>query len=382
MLDNWPVPRSDTAAPATPALFSALEHAAASIARLDQALEGHPLRGAFLHRARLDAVRRQAAVDGHAIDPWHLAALLEGLRLRMDTALTIAGRGEIFEAARTALGLHQWITEPDFDEEGEVQAALRHLAGAADHGLVGVADLVWTWLRVGGARAPVRAALIRLWVNCGLLRLPVPLTGPSSLNADAPQAQSAWVMGFLGALASEADDYRELLRALEHAWIAARAKAKGQRRTSRATLAVDVLAAAPLLSATTLAGALGMSVKGATDLLDRFVAQEIVVEVTHRTGRRLFGLKGLAPLRVVVRPPYRPDPNRGRGRPPQVRIDETDGRAPTPLPPLSPIERREFDYVGLEEAMTHLEAIVHRARHQLTTLAPDLAGTARAAAEA
>jgi hypothetical protein len=29
-------------------------------------------------------VRRQAAVDGHAIDPWHLAAVLEGLRLRMD----------------------------------------------------------------------------------------------------------------------------------------------------------------------------------------------------------------------------------------------------------------------------------------------------------
>ena len=54
--------------------------------------------------------------------------MLEGLRLRMDHALRIVDRGEIFEAARTALALHQWITEPDFDQEGEVQAAERHLA--------------------------------------------------------------------------------------------------------------------------------------------------------------------------------------------------------------------------------------------------------------
>ena len=36
----------------------------------------------LLHRTRLDAARRQAAADGHLIDPWHLAATLEGLPLR------------------------------------------------------------------------------------------------------------------------------------------------------------------------------------------------------------------------------------------------------------------------------------------------------------
>ena len=35
------------------------------------------------------AVRRQAAVDGQQlIDPWHLAAVLEGFRLRMDDRLS------------------------------------------------------------------------------------------------------------------------------------------------------------------------------------------------------------------------------------------------------------------------------------------------------
>lgn len=47
-----------------PALACALARASASVARLDQALAAHPLLTAFLHRARLDAVRRQAAVDG------------------------------------------------------------------------------------------------------------------------------------------------------------------------------------------------------------------------------------------------------------------------------------------------------------------------------
>ena len=101
MLDTLPRPPGATATDSR--LTAALARAAAAIARLDQALAFHPLRPAFLHRARLDAVRRQAAVDGRLIDPWHLAALLEGLRLRMDASLRIIDRGAIFEAARHAL---------------------------------------------------------------------------------------------------------------------------------------------------------------------------------------------------------------------------------------------------------------------------------------
>ena len=111
-----------------PALAGALAQAAAALARLDQALAGHPLLPAFLHRARLDAVRRQAAVDGKAIDPWHLAAVLEGFRLRMDGALRIIDRGAILAAARHALDLHQWLVAPDFDQEGAVQQAEQVLA--------------------------------------------------------------------------------------------------------------------------------------------------------------------------------------------------------------------------------------------------------------
>src|SRR5271166_1453436 len=151
-----------------PALAASLARAAAAFARLDQALGSHPLRPAFLHRARLEAVRRQAASDGKAIDPWHLAAVLEGLRLRMDGALRIIDRGAVLDAARHALMLHQWIVAPDFDQEGEVQQAETHLAGVAAAGdtpLLAAARGVHAWLDSGGTRPPIRAALIRFWTR-------------------------------------------------------------------------------------------------------------------------------------------------------------------------------------------------------------------------
>ena len=350
-------------------LLSALERAAGALARLDQALDDHPLLPAFLYRARLEAVRRQASVDGHGIDSWHLAAILEGLRLRMPDypGIRIIDRCEVFEAARTALGLHQWLVEPDFDQEGEVQVAERHLAVGA--GLVDLADSVWSWLDRGGGRAPMRAALVRQWTKRRLLRAPVPLTGPRALAAEAPAEKAAWSVAFLEALRAEAADDLELLRSLERAWVSARARAPVQRTTSRAALAVDVLAAAPLMSATTLARAIGMSIKCAGELLERFVAAEIAVEVTHRSARRLFGLAGLAPVREVTVPPRRPVPGRGRGRPRLELPPEAEPPLhPSPPPPVSRFGRPAIDYSALEEAMAHCDQVIREARRRLDSV--------------
>jgi hypothetical protein len=83
-------------------------------------------------------------------------------------------------------------------------------------------------------------------------------------------------------------------------------------------------------------------------MLDDLLAADLAVEVTHRSKRRLFGLKGVTPLRDVVRPPYRPESGQGRGRPRHdvdVKIEE-----PTPIsPPLTPLEIRSCDYTALDE---------------------------------
>ena len=246
-----------------------------------------------------------------------------------------------------------------------MQAAERHLAAALPAGCsVPLRGSGRGWRAAGrGRRSAARS--IRFWTKSRLLRAPVPLTGPRALSAEAPQGHADWMVAFLEAVASEAADYMEMLRSLEHGWRMARGKVAEPRSTSRAALAVDVLAAAPLISATTLARAIGMSIKCATELLDRFVATEVAVEVTHRSARRLFGLKGLAPLRDAVRPPYRPDPARGPGRPRAEVEDELPAAEFGPLPPLTPIERRAFDYTALEEAMAHLDAVVRQVRCNL-----------------
>lgn len=371
MLDTWlRPPRSETV---DPGLAAALAHAAAAIARLDQALAAHPLLPAFLYRARLEAVRRQAAVDGAAIDPWHLAAVLEGLRLRMDHALRIVDRGAIFAAARHALDLHQWLVAPDFDQEGAIKRAEAALGAGQGTTLLAAAAGLHAWLAGdghsdGAGRAAGRAALVRFWTRHRLLRAPIPLTGAAALRADTPWAMDDWVPAFLTALAAEADDGLQLLMDLERAWFAARRSVARRRRNSRAPAAVDILAAAPLVSATSLAAGLGMAVKNAAALLEDFCGGSIAVELTHRAKRRLFGLAGLAPLREVTTAPRRPEPGRGRGRPPLTTEEPMPAPALPPVMPLTPLERRALDFSDLTAWMAHMDQAIRHARSTLSAM--------------
>ena len=196
---------------------------------------------------------------------------------------------------------------------------------------------------------------------------PTTSNGAVALRADGDWERDKWLPAFLRAIEREAGDGLDLLYRLEHAWFEARRGVAGRRKGSHDAAAVDVLAAAPVLSATTLARILGIAVKNSIRILDALVAADIAIEVTHRSKRRLFGLQGLTPLRDVVRLPYRPEPGRGRGRPPILNFDD-DVAAPPPLSPLTPTERRVFDYSVLEEAMAHLDAVVRQTRHNLGAL--------------
>ena len=119
------VPDDRLLAPGAAARAVALEHAAAAVARLDAALVGHPLAPAGAYHARLDAVCRQAAADGQAIDPWHLAALIEGVRLRLDPGTRLIDRGAMFAAARYACNLYRWFSAPDAAQRSAIGAARR-----------------------------------------------------------------------------------------------------------------------------------------------------------------------------------------------------------------------------------------------------------------
>ena len=231
--------------------------------------------------------------------------------------------------------------------------------------LIAAAQGLRRWIETGETRPAMRSAMIRFWRKRQLFRLPVPLTGAAALGSEQNWELDEWLPAFLAAIEREAADGLNLLYAMERAWFAARHAVAGRRKDSHDAAAVDVLAAVPVLSATTLARILGIAVKNAIRILDELVKAEIAIEVAHRAKRRLFALQGLSPLRDAVRPPYRPDQNRSRGRP-RLQIDEdVSDEPPPPLPPLTPIERRAFDYTALEEAMAHLDAVVRQTCHAL-----------------
>lgn len=364
-------------------IAGALERAAAVIAKLDALLAGHPLNPAWLWRSRLEAVRRQAAADGLSIDPWHLAAIIEGVRFRMDCGLAIIDRGAIFEAARHAFSLWRWFARPD---EVQIQAIERATAvlGASESASPLIAAALgahaWLdqngWCAQNGERPALRAALPQYWQRRGLMHVAAPLlSGTRAFRGDAPKPIEDWVLAFLGSLADEAEVGIALLRLLEREWFAARMAVRDRRRDSHAAAAIDVMAAAPVISATSLAGGLGIAVKNAAALLDSFVALGIAIEVTHRSKRRLFGLRHLAPLREEALPPRRGRraeaiTRRGEAarRPAGALADLEYSDAGDAAPPLrqrlalSASDREETEFSGFDDWMREADQVIGRSQ--------------------
>jgi hypothetical protein len=370
-------------------IAGALERAAASIGRLGALLAGHPLIPAWIWRSRLEAVRRQAAADGLSIDPWHLAAIIEGVRFRMDRGQAIIDRGAIFEAARYALLLWGWFARPD---EVQTQATLRAeamlLAGGSASPLIAAARGAHAWLdrhdgdARNGERPALRAALAQYWRDRGLMPIAAPLlSGTRAFGGAAPTPMDAWVVAFLHSLAEEAEAGLTLLRLLEQEWFAARSLVSDRRRDSHALAAVDVMAAAPVVSATSLARSLRIAIKNAAALLDSFVAHGIAIEVTHRSKRRLFGFKHLAPLREEALPPRRarrggPSTRRGEAAHRRAGVLTNSeygdvgaaGRLFDDRPALSPIDRKEIELTGLDDWMREADQVIRRSQAILDRL--------------
>jgi len=139
------------------------------------------------------------------------------------------------------------------------------------------------------------------------------------------------------------------------------------------------MAAAPVVSAISLAGGLGIAIKNAWALLEALVEPGIAIEVTHRSKRRLYGLKDLAPLREQASQPRRPTPGRGRGRPPRgatkpaIVAENSSAIGDIPLladrQSLSPLERKEFDFTDIDRWMRQADEAIRRTKAVLDRLA-------------
>ncbi|GAB3587007.1 hypothetical protein [Acetobacter peroxydans] len=338
---------------------SALTRTALAFGALDQQLRRHPLREAVLFRARLEAARQCAAVDGFLIDPWQLAASLEGLRPRI-RGQDVYERGSEVDALRYAFEQYQWLARSSESQEERMTEALSRAALPVGRlGVLWGSALVFReWIEAGEPRAPFRGALVRLWQKEGVFSGLYPVTGAAAFRTGTSWDERRWIPAWLNALEHEAAGIRDMVHTLERSWRDARAQAGDQRRNSKAALAIDIIAAHPVISATTLAARLSVSVQAACVLLERFVERGLVVDVTRRSARRLFALKDLAPLREAVGVREKTVPGRKRGRP---RVEEegypVDQDAVLPEGLFRPLPRWQANFSELEAAMKAVDSL-------------------------
>ena len=113
-----------------------------------------------------------AACDGGAIDPWHLAAMIEGVRLphgsrHGDHRAWRDLRGGAPCARAVAGGVRAARRRPrDASDRAGRRPGLSE-SGHSAPSLLGAALGIRAWLDRGGDRPPLRAALALHWQRCG-----------------------------------------------------------------------------------------------------------------------------------------------------------------------------------------------------------------------
>ncbi|MGI9450171.1 MAG: hypothetical protein ACR2QH_05990 [Geminicoccaceae bacterium] len=194
---------------------------------------------------------------------------------------------------------------PQQGEREQLLGLVKELAGFADDGrrpaLINLlVDLRKHAARPAAKRLPtplVRIALPLTLVEAGLVpkaapgllggvRLPLGMSRATVLD----QPITDWLKGGLGALAAEAEESRRRLAELtrqHQAWHQALAKT-GLRKHAKAPLALDLLAATPVLTIGLVARHLGCSHVAAGKIAERLVDLGILIEPSSRSRHKLF----------------------------------------------------------------------------------------------
>lgn len=116
-----------------------------------------------------------------------------------------------------------------------------------------------------------------------------------------------------------------------------------------------------VISATTLAAKLSVSIQAACVLLERFLDRGLVIDVAHRAARRLFALNDLVPLREAVRMPKKPAPGRKWGRPRLgEEADPDDQSVAVAEETFQPLPRWQPDFSELEATISNVERLNHK----------------------
>ena len=140
---------------------------------------------------------------------------------------------------------------------------------------------------------------------------------------------------------------------LSREWLRrALAAGEGRRGRSRLTDVVHGFANAPVLSSSLLVDMIGISLRGALNVLDELTRLGLLQEITRRRTARIWAVPGMG-ARLAARPPRRTG-LQARSEIPQAGVQATARQRSR--------EEREAEHQAMERAFSDLDAVLGRAQ--------------------
>jgi len=182
-----------------------------AIGRLDAMLNGHPLRKAWEHRARLDATVQASSWDGRAIDRERLAGVMAGVPFQPLADLQAEHRAMMFLDFLASLtgGQRRVVADNKAEEINEFDEDLEIFVKTVDTSeqpsmLLAVADVAWQ-IRY---ERDSRPGILHAAVPVVLAKRKVTKAGiiPGLAAFPTYRERGQWMAAFLDGLATAADD--------------------------------------------------------------------------------------------------------------------------------------------------------------------------------
>lgn len=317
---------------------SATHKAAFALGRLSEAFNASHVAEAWAARSRIEAVIRLLHADGLGIDRDRVLRL--SYDLPVPRRIDIGSDAQVLEIIAFLDG-----GPASADREGAVaveiaEAETEFGAGVDSQNPELLLGSLWRWLAAGRRPSVGHVAFVRCLAAAGMT--PRPLGALAWPSGPARQTERAWVDGSLARLVDAADGARRELAALALAVADWRHRLGRRRRHSRMDVLIDAIAAMLVATPVSIARRLGLSLRGASVMLEELAELGVLVEVTGRKSWKAFVPSDL----VISLPGNHARRREARPRPPA-----------TPPPDLTPlVDDADAAIARVQAAMVRLRA--------------------------
>lgn len=279
--------------PYTVEIVRSLARCTGAISALNARISVSPVAGPWRRRAAWSGYTTALQLQGVEVDEIDIYSWGCGLRVPgRPMVSTTLDPFEGFDAWQQRLAAHDNAGWRD-----HLPTAIGEPADAREHPpLLRALDLVRQHARIDGTATPWLHAPIML-CGLGLTSAPLPCLagGVKAFRLKRMPADSDWIAAFNG-LSRAAETGLERLHDLEQLHRCGLQTLLGEYRPGALPRLLALSFARPLLSPQSVADALGLSVAGASKLLERAASAELMVEITQRRTWRQFLTPDLAVL--------------------------------------------------------------------------------------